>query len=179
MSQQELPSRSGNAANRWTPKWMSILSLAAFLGCTIIWLILLGVFVQAKAVAGQEFPDVRLALFAMTLMLLLIILASIGCLLALIGLAYEAIARRRFHRLLALSLALNVLAGPIPFLCIWVSNRKTHVKPPPLHGVAVRRALYPLPNRRVSVVLGKMERVPKNSDSRLTPIAVNSVPLSF
>jgi hypothetical protein len=134
MSAEELPSRRGNVVSRWVPRSTLVLSLLALLGCAVIWLILLGMFYSAeKAGAGGGFGNLGHAMLAMGLMVLLIILASVGSILGLIGLAYEAIASRRFHRLLALSLALNALAGPIPLLCVWVSHQ-IRMNPPLLRA---------------------------------------------
>jgi hypothetical protein len=155
MALQKPSPRLGNVVNRWVPKSALILSSVALLGCAIIWLMLLGIFFCAeKPGTGGGFGNLGLALLAMSLTVLVIILASVGSVLGLIGLVYEAIAGRRFHRLLALSLALNALAGPIPFLSVWVSHQ-IRMNPPLL--LALRSGDL----KRVQSILSSYETPPE------------------
>jgi hypothetical protein len=134
MSPHKLLSRLVNTANRWVPRSMLILSLVALLGCAIILVTLVVVGTQAKAVAGQGLAGLGSGFLMMVLMFYLVIVGSVGSILALVGLIYEMVARRRFHRLLAILLSLNVLAGPIPLLYSWVSLQ-IRLNPPLLRAV--------------------------------------------
>ena len=113
---------NGNIVNRWITRLMLILSLVALLVSALIWIILLVLYEDANAVQGQGLNGLGSVILIMMLIAPLIIAASVGSALALIGLISEIIAKKKIHWLLAISLSLNALAGPIPLLCIWIAE---------------------------------------------------------
>lgn len=105
---------------RCVPRTTFVLSLVTFLACVGMW-VWIGIL-DFTHQPGQGLPDIGAAILLLTLCIFGLIASSVGCILALIGLGYLAVACREFSRSLAILLALNVLAGPVPLLCIWIAR---------------------------------------------------------
>jgi hypothetical protein len=116
--------KAATVAGRWVPKTMLVLSFVGFAASAGIWLSIWYLASQVTHLGLQPHGGLdALPLTFMGLMMLFCIggASSAGCVFALIGLGYLAIACRRFGRLLAVCLVLNAAAGPLPLLAsaIW------------------------------------------------------------
>ena len=107
----------------WVSRAMLVLSLIACLACGLTWLGLWSLEAELKAVRGQGLATLGPGLGIMFLTSFLMEASVIGCVLAIVGLAFLAVFRKRFGKWLAISLLFNFVAGPVPGLVKYVNNR--------------------------------------------------------
>jgi hypothetical protein len=105
---------------------MLILSLLTALACALMWLAIY----RIRAEPNKGFAGLGAGFAIMGLVYFIQIAALTGCGFALVGLGYDAFVRWRFNKLLSLSLALNALGGPVPY--VYFSIRSMGQANPPL-----------------------------------------------